>query len=75
MVVLGSLGREVALPATVMVEGQVVSPDGQPVGRAEVRAFALRAEGRAEIRGLSTTDEMGRFRLVLPRQPAATMPP
>jgi hypothetical protein len=69
--VMTSLGRRIALPPAVLVEGQVVAADGQAVSGAEVRAFGLSSENRAEVRGLAVSDGTGRFRMVLPQQASA----
>jgi hypothetical protein len=72
--IVASVGREVALPATVMVEGQVVTGEGANLPGATVRAFALGGEGRAEVRGSAVSDSNGRFRMVLPKPAPATPP-
>jgi hypothetical protein len=72
--IVTSVGREVALPATVVVEGQVVTGEGANLPGATVRAFAVGGEGRAEVRGTAISDSNGRFRMVLPKQVPATPP-
>ena len=70
--IMAPLGRQIPLPPAVVVEGQVVAADGQAVAGAEVRAFGPppAPDVRAEIRGVSTSDGAGRFRMVVPH-PAA----
>jgi hypothetical protein len=60
--------REIHLPAPVLVEGRVISPDGAPVPDGEVRVFERGPSGRAQVRGLALSGPDGRFRLILPRR-------
>ena len=55
------------LPAAVLVEGRVVSPDGEPLADAEVKAWAPGPDGRAWLRGSATSGSDGAIRLVLPK--------
>ena len=58
--------RNVQLAPPVVVEGQVTSPEGVALSKAEVRVFGAGAEAGSPLRGVATTGSDGRFRLVLP---------
>jgi hypothetical protein len=64
--VVDTMTRDVTLRPPLLVEGQVVSPEGMPLRDAEVRAFDFIGE-KARIRGIALSDPDGKFRLVLPR--------
>jgi hypothetical protein len=62
--------RTVHLPAGVLGEGFVGTPDGGPAAGCEVRVFAPGREGAAPaLLAHTRTAASGRFRIVLPRQP------
>jgi hypothetical protein len=56
------------LPVPVLVEGRVLSPEGDPLADAEVKAFASGPDGRASLRGAATSGPDGAIRLVLPKK-------
>ena len=63
------LHRDVVLPRGLAVEGAVTDGTGAPVGMAEIRAFSLDAQGRAQVEGKALSGRDGTFRLVLPQKP------
>jgi hypothetical protein len=67
---LVSRSHDFTLPAAVLVEGRVVSPDGQALADAEVKAWAPGPDGRAWVRGAATSGPDGAIRLVLPKNAA-----
>jgi hypothetical protein len=60
---------DVDLPDGVVVEGQVVAPEGAPVGQTRVRMFPSGVAGA--MLGTAVAGSDGRFRVVLPRLPSA----
>ncbi len=54
------------LPPSVLVEGRVVSPDGDPVEAAEVKVHGRGPDGHALLRGGALSGPDGSVRLILP---------
>jgi RNA polymerase sigma factor (sigma-70 family) len=63
-----------ALPAEAAegraISGRVVGPDGKPVAGAAIVLGTVESEEKKTTRELAKTDEAGRFRCVVPAQPA-----
>jgi hypothetical protein len=58
--------RDVTLAAPVLAEGRVLSPEGAPLGKAEIRVYAPGDTGASQPRAVATSAADGHFRLVLP---------
>lgn len=77
-----TIAHDVNLPAAALVQGTVYGPDGSPLPSATVRIFEVRCTSQAGdcsgpartppwLRGQTTTDASGAFRVVVP-VPAAS---
>jgi hypothetical protein len=73
LVVSGTLKRQVKMPAGVLADGVVQSPDGKPVAGCEVRVLGrgigAQPSAPAEVRAQGRTGSDGRFRVILPWMP------
>jgi hypothetical protein len=68
-VTVPSTVRDIDLPEGLLVEGKVVSPEGEPVGQTRVRVFPNGAAATlaGNLLGSALTGADGQFRVVLPR--------
>jgi hypothetical protein len=63
-------GRKVTMPAGVLAEGVISTPDNTAAAGCEVRAYAPGRDGKTlELRARALSGEDGSFRIVLPRAP------